>query len=147
METRIARVRPATAADQEFFWEVLRQAMRPYVEATWGWDEADQLARFRASFDPGLRHVIELGEEPIGVLHVDAGGSPVRLINIQLLPAFQRKGIGTALVRSVLSQAGERPVWLQVLKANPARSLYQRLGFRVIGHTDTHWQMVHDTLA
>src|SRR5690606_9976246 len=116
--------------------------MRPYVEATWGWDEADQLARFVASFEPSLRQIIELGDQPIGVLQMDSAGSPVRLLNIQLLPAFQRQGHGSALIGTLLSQAGQRPVWLQVLKASPAKSLYQRLGFRVIGHTDTHWQML-----
>ena len=121
--------------------------MRPYVEATWGWDEADQLARFTASFEPSLRHIIELGDQTIGVLHVDLQGSPVRLIDIQLLPAFQRQGHGTALIGTLLRQAGERPVWLQVLKANPAKSLYQRLGFRVVGDTETHWEMLRDPSA
>ena len=126
---------------------MLRQAMRPYVEATWGWDDADQLARFKASFEPSLRQIIELGDQPIGMLHVDVAGSPVRLLNIQLLPAFQRQGHGTALIGALLRQAKERPVWVQVLKANPAKALYQRLGFRVIGHTETHWQMLRDPPA
>jgi len=121
--------------------------MRPYVEATWGWDDADQLARFKASFEPSLRQIIELGDQPIGMLHVDVAGSPVRLLNIQLLPAFQRQGHGTALIGALLRQAKERPVWVQVLKANPAKALYQRLGFRVIGHTETHWQMLRDPPA
>lgn len=121
--------------------------MRPYVEATWGWDEADQLTRFKASFEPSLRQIIELGDQPIGVLHVDVARSPIRLLSIQLLPAFQRQGHGTALIGEVLRQAKERPVWLQVLKANPAKSLYQRLGFRVVGDTETHWEMLRDPSA
>lgn len=126
---------------------MLRQTMRPYVEATWGWDEADQLTRFKASFEPSLRQIIELGDQPIGVLHVDVARSPIRLLSIQLLPAFQRQGHGTALIGEVLRQAKERPVWLQVLKANPAKSLYQRLGFRVVGDTETHWEMLRDPSA
>ena len=126
---------------------MLRQTMRPYVEATWGWDETDHLTRFKASFEPSLRQIIELGDQPIGVLHVDVAGSPVRLLNIQLLPAFQRQGHGTAIIGEVLRQARERPVWLQVLKANPAKSFYQRLGFRIVGDTETHWEMLRDPSA
>ena len=36
---------------------------------------------------------------------------------------------------------------IDALKANPAKALYQRLGFRLIGETETHWQMLHDPAA
>lgn len=142
MQAPVMRSRPATEADRELCWRVVQQTMRPYIAATWGWDDADQRARFDAAFEPGDREIIELDGRPIGVLRVDSTGSPVRLLNIQLLPAFQRQGHGTAIIEAVVRRAPERPVWLQVLKANPARSLYERLGFRVIGHTDSHWQML-----
>jgi ribosomal protein S18 acetylase RimI-like enzyme len=35
-------------------------------------------------------------------------------------------------------------VTLQVLKVNPARRLYERLGFRVTGETPTHFLMLHE---
>lgn len=44
----------------------------------------------------------------------------------------------------VIREAGARPVWLQVLKVNPARALYERLGFRVVGQSDTHWHMLRE---
>lgn len=121
--------------------------MRPYVEATWGWNEADQIARFTGAFGPSSRQIIELGAQPIGAVHVDWSGSPVRLLNIQLLPALQRQGHGSAVIRALIQQAGSCPVWLHVLKVNPAKSLYERLGFQVIGHTETHWQMLRDPSA
>ncbi len=34
------------------------------------------------------------------------------------------------------------PVRLQVIKGNPARNLYERLGFTVTGETDTHLLML-----
>lgn len=63
---------------------------------------------------------------------------------IELLPAFQRQGIGTLLMTRILGAAEARqvPVRLQVLRTNtPARRLYERLGFTVTGQTETHFQM------
>jgi ribosomal protein S18 acetylase RimI-like enzyme len=51
--------------------------------------------------------------------------------------------MGAALMRQVQASAATRgvPVRLNVLKVNPARALYERLGFRVIGEDDVRWYM------
>jgi ribosomal protein S18 acetylase RimI-like enzyme len=51
------------------------------------------------------------------------------------LPEHQGRGIGTALLREFINSAHEKGVsaTLEVLKANePARRLYERLGFTVV---------------
>ena len=52
-----------------------------------------------------------------------------------IVPSAQGRGLGTALVRLVLDEAAGRglPVRLSVLANNPARGLYERLGFQVTG--------------
>ena len=53
---------------------------------------------------------------------------------IQCLPEFQGKGLGTAVLQHVIEQGARRalPVTLSVVPANPrARRLYERLGFEV----------------
>jgi hypothetical protein len=47
------------------------------------------------------------------------------------------------LIRRLCDQAdaANLPLELQVLKVNPARRLYERLGLTVIGETDTHYLM------
>jgi len=60
--------------------------------------------------------------------------------SIELLPECQNRGIGTHLIKTVIQDAeakGKR-VALQVLKVNPARQLYERLGFVMTGETATH---------
>jgi ribosomal protein S18 acetylase RimI-like enzyme len=59
------------------------------------------------------------------------------------LPAYQGRGIGTTLIRRLQQRARKEgvPVTLQVFKVNPARALYERLGFKVTGETDTHCRM------
>ena len=62
---------------------------------------------------------------------------------IEILPEYQNRGVGSAVIRDVLAQAQAEglPVGLQVLKVNPARRLYERLGFNVVGETATHYLM------
>jgi ribosomal protein S18 acetylase RimI-like enzyme len=58
-------------------------------------------------------------------------------------PEHQGKGIGTRLISEVLQDAHSRglAVRLRVLKVNPAQRLYERLGFAVVGETETHHLM------
>ncbi len=61
------------------------------------------------------------------------------LSELQLLPQFQRRGIGSGIIRQLQSEAKSRglPLRLQVLRDNQAQRLYERLGFIVMGETDT----------
>ncbi|MEE9280835.1 MAG: GNAT family N-acetyltransferase [Myxococcota bacterium] len=47
------------------------------------------------------------------------------------------------MIRFVLARGARRgvPVTLKVLRVNPARELYERLGFSVTGETREHFQM------
>jgi hypothetical protein len=41
-------LRPATAADYAFVYDLHVASMKPYVTQVWGWDEQTQAERFRA---------------------------------------------------------------------------------------------------
>jgi ribosomal protein S18 acetylase RimI-like enzyme len=115
------------------------------VAKTWGqWDEPWQRDYFREHFDCAHRQVIELDQRPIGFLDVVYDAGHVFLAAIEIAPANQRQGIGTALIRDILANAAalRLPVWLQVLRVNDrARALYERLGFVETGETKTHFLM------
>jgi ribosomal protein S18 acetylase RimI-like enzyme len=117
--------------------------MRASVEATYGWDEAWQTRYFRERFDPARRHVIRYDGVDVGVLSVEEREDGLFLASIAILPEYQRRGIGTTLIRRLQQRASQSglPLTLQVLKVNQARELYKRLGFVCTGETDTHYQM------
>lgn len=134
-------LRPVTADDRDFLFELNRAALRPSVEATWGWDEDEQVAYFDARFDPARRQVVQVDGVDVGELVVEERADEIYLARIVLLPAWQGVGIGTAIVRSLLARAADsgKAVTLEVLHANPrARRLYARLGFRATGESETH---------
>jgi ribosomal protein S18 acetylase RimI-like enzyme len=136
-------LRSVRAKDRDFLYRLKRATLKEYVEQTWGWDEGWQQAHFERTFDPTHLQVVVLDGKDIGMLLVERRDEEVFLGVIEILPAYQRRGIGTELIRSVLTAAFSAgiPVTLQVLKVNPARRLYERLGFGVVGETETHYLM------
>ena len=111
---------------------------------TWGqWDETWQSHYFQQHLDPSACQIIVLHGQDIGAISVVRRVTDIFLSNIELLPAYQGHGIGTQLIQTLLDEAQQKKVaiTLQVLKVNPARRLYERLGFVISGETTTHYQM------
>jgi ribosomal protein S18 acetylase RimI-like enzyme len=144
MPMREIALRECREEDRAFIWDVHRQALKEYVAAMWGWDEAAQQEKFEERFTPMGHQVVVCDGADVGVLQLVDKGDHLVVGKIELLPAFQRAGIGSELLGRILGLASARrvPVRLQVLRANePARRLYERLGFVVTGQTESHFQM------
>jgi ribosomal protein S18 acetylase RimI-like enzyme len=137
------RLRPATAADYEFLYQLKVACLKEYVAATWRWDEAYQRQHFAAHFDPDHSQIVVTDGRDVGELSVVDRENGVLVSGIYILPEFQGRGLGTTILGDVIEHArmGRRPVSLQVLKVNPARHLYERLGFVISGESETHFQM------
>lgn len=137
--------RAASEADYPWLWALKRQTMRPYVEQMWGgWDEEAQEEFFRRNFLPSTIRVIVVEGRDVGLLHVEREPAALFLANVQILPEFQNRGLGSAVVRRVMDEAHTAglPLRLQVLKSNrPARRLYERLGLEVTEEGSMHDQM------
>ena len=136
-------LRQATEADFAFLYHLHRATMKDYVAQTWGWDEAVQAAMFKDRFDPGRSYIVVVGGRDVGFLSMERRIDTLFLANLQILPEEQGQGLGTAIIKAILAQAYDEgiSVSLQVLKVNPARHLYERLGFVVSGETATHYLM------
>jgi ribosomal protein S18 acetylase RimI-like enzyme len=90
---------------------------------------------YLADYPGATLDVIELDDEPVGRLYVHRRENEIRIMDIALLPEFRRRGLGTRLLQSIQQEGGARqkPVTIHVEVFNPARWLYQRLGFREVG--------------
>jgi ribosomal protein S18 acetylase RimI-like enzyme len=134
-------LRPAPHADRDFAFELNRATMKEYVDATWGWDDAEQEALFDESFDPADCEIVRVGSTDIGLLAVEESADEIYLAGIYLQPEWQSRGIGSSIVRSLLDRgaASGKAVTLRVLHSNPrAEALYERLGFTRFRTIETH---------
>lgn len=95
------------------------------------------LARFECA------EIVLLSGKPVGLLKAARDGNKWDLIQIQILPEKQGTGLGTGILRKLLDEAvrSQAAVTLSVLKSNPARRLYERLGFRIVGENDQAYDM------
>ncbi|MBU7012970.1 MAG: GNAT family N-acetyltransferase [Theionarchaea archaeon] len=137
-------LRNATDSDCGFLYTLHKATLKEHVEKTWGWDEVFQKNHFREHFNPETLQIVMAANTDIGCMSVTEKGDHIFLNRIEILPAYQNRGIGTFLIRKIVTQAENKnkSVFLQVLKSNGrAKALYERLGFSVCGETATHYQM------
>jgi len=138
-------LRPATAADCEFAFELDREVYHELIVRQFGtWDEARHREIFEQQWSLQETAIIVRADVPVGVLRVEDGPDEVVLHEVQVCPGFQGQGIGTEIVRGVMAQAQRRgvPLRLRVFQMSRAVQFYGRLGFLEEGRTPSHICMV-----
>ena len=134
--------RAATEADIPFLLELRRQTMSEHLRAS-GIEpsESERRARVLASFD--CAEIILLAGAAVGLLKVVRGPDNWDLVQIQIVPEQQGRGFGSTILEKLLADAEQAHVTvsLSVLKVNPARQLYERLGFRIVAQNDHAYDM------
>jgi ribosomal protein S18 acetylase RimI-like enzyme len=135
-------LRPAREEDTPFL-RALFETSRPDAAILAAWPEAvrgpflDQQFHFQTihyarMYPDADRLVVVAGGSAIGRMIVSRQPAEWCLVDIALLPDWRGQGCGTALVRTVQAaacRARAACVRLTVDFQNPARRLYQRLGF------------------
>lgn len=76
--------------------------------------------------------IIERSGEAIGRLYLDETPASFHIVDISLLPHCRGAGIGSTILADLLDHArtNGKTVGINVAKDNPARRLYDRMGFR-----------------
>jgi ribosomal protein S18 acetylase RimI-like enzyme len=137
-------MRQATAADVDFLWRIFRASMKGYISQARGeWNEEREEAQFRYQLDLAASRIIRAKNLEVGFIMAPTRDGALWIHTICIDPEHQNMGIGTEVMRSVVGEAKERTIalYLSVLKINPARRLYERLGFRVVEETRYHFRM------
>jgi ribosomal protein S18 acetylase RimI-like enzyme len=145
-------IRPAAGEDVGFLADVVFEATRAQGRLPYDFDERQWRERFcdwsmaeiRGEIPGSTTSVVEIDNERAGRLRVTRTADHIELNGIQLLPEIQRRGIGTAIIEDLKSQAAAAgiPIDLGVEKDNPqARKLYERLGFVQAGETEEEYRL------
>jgi ribosomal protein S18 acetylase RimI-like enzyme len=142
-------LRPARADDYGFALALYTETVKPYTIAFMPWVETVEAARFARQWAPADTRIITHDNADVGWLEATDTGTEIFLKQFYVAPAWQRRGIGTQIMRVLLKewQAIDKPIVLGVLKNNPARRLYERLGFATVGETDMKFFMRREAEA
>jgi len=136
--------RPATPDDYDFLYALRRAAVKASVSRTWGWNEAWQQNYFQERFDPSETKVLQWQGQDVGAISVSETEDDLYLALIAILPKFQGRGWGTAVIQDLIHQAQKsgKTFTLHVLKTNPeARKLYERLGLQIVAKEEYKYKM------
>lgn len=132
--------------DFDFLFDLKKQNFKWYVDKIWGWRDDEQKERLKNDLKDHLAHkkIILIDGCPAGVYasHITENGD-FFINEISLLNEYQGKGIGRNILEKQLEENRKNNIRtiLQVFKDNPAKRLYERLGFKIYGETETHYQM------
>ena len=147
----VVTLRPVNTGDEDFLLEVYASTREDEL-ARLPWDD-NQRARFlRMQFDAQQQdykrrfpdaehHLILLNDQPIGRHYVAMKESEIRILEIAILPADRKKGVGTHLITNLLHEAAKtrRLVRVYVERLNPSLDLFERLGFARVDDIGSHF--------
>lgn len=91
-----------------------------------------QLHHYTHYYNTEQFFIVEWDQTPIGRLFVDQWTTEIRVVDISLLPAYQKQKIGSYLFEQLFTKARQQhiAVSIHVELYNPARLWYEKLGFK-----------------
>jgi len=126
-------LREAGPADVDFARSLYFETMRGMIESLFGWDQRHQEESFGRWFDLQEASIIVADGRDVGWIQIQTNEQEVFLGSLYVKPRMQRQGIGTHVLRELISRCrcSSKTLTLAVMNPNPAIHLYERLGFRV----------------
>ena len=102
-----------------------------------------QRYHYRTYFPDAAFDVVERNGRAIGRLYVDERQTRIHIVDIALMPESRGTGIGTALLSAIQDYAATRGKGVDIFveRMNPAKTLYDRMGFKVIREEEIYLEM------
>lgn len=134
-------LRAATPADEAWQLAIYAGTRADEMEMTgWPQDQCEafvtmqhraQQHHYAVHFPRSVCQFIVVGDDIAGRLWVDERPDRLHILDIALLPAWRGRGLGTQCLQALAREADARglDLGIQVEIHNPARRLYERLGF------------------
>jgi ribosomal protein S18 acetylase RimI-like enzyme len=122
-------LRPATFEDYAYCYRLTKRNIDELFCRHWGgWIPAE----FRKGFVIKNISMVIVAGKRAGYLNVIKEPPLVYVANFQLSPVWQNRGIGTRLLNRLLVTHSRDSIQLTTFEDNPAKRLYERMGFVVV---------------
>ena len=155
------KIRQLTQADEPFLWEMLYEALHvpdghePFPKEI---VTEPEIARYVLDWgkanDLGFAAVDDITQQPVGAVWIRSFKSESQgygyvdddtpELSIAVLPDYRNQGLGTVLLSHMIAEGAKRysGLSLSVSSDNPAKGLYERLGFEIIEQNGTSLTMM-----
>jgi ribosomal protein S18 acetylase RimI-like enzyme len=137
-------LRPITPEDDSFLADLYASSRTEELAVT-TWSDEEKSLFCRMQFNAQTAHyaenypgasfqIIERDGVAAGRLYVARWAKEIRIVDIALLPEHRGAGLGTQLLRELQEEASVagKKLSIHVEQFNPARRLYERLGFQQV---------------
>lgn len=128
----------ATENDLDYLLDLRMKTMAPhYADSGLPTDREAALKRVLYEFEKA--NIIFLNNQRVGLLKINRAEDKTDVLQLQIDPSQQGKGLGRLILTGILQEASEteKKVSLSVLKTNKAQHLYSSLGFTIVDE-DAH---------
>ena len=124
------------ATDVHDFVRITRLCLKKYIDEdnnSFGeWNDDNVVNDFKDKMNRTFFQKLLLHDEVVGFMAYDVKEDKIDGISMNLIEKARNHGIGSAYLSHItqLSKAQDKPVFLYVMKSNPAQYLYERFGFK-----------------
>src|SRR5580692_10611534 len=130
---RIMKIALRTACSEDFVFarNLYFETMRGMIERLFGWDQTREERNFAEFFKVEEVRIIIADGQDVGWIQEQVEDRTINLGSFYVMPAMQRRGIGTKVLDILLARAADqsKAMTLAVVKINPARLFYEKCGF------------------
>lgn len=132
-------LRSATPEDRAFVERIYFETQRWLIEKLFGWRGDDvERAKFAEFYDEQHTQIVRVEGDDVGWFTVLRDPDRIEVDSIYIAPEKQRAGLGTHLMEQLITEANatNKMLTLSTARINPARRLYERLGFEVVDESE-----------
>jgi len=130
----------AAYSDRDYLLSLRKLTMVEHLENA-GLFLTEQQHNERVDEQYDCSHLIQFNGDILGTLKYKIWGSHIEIMQLQIHPNHQNKGYGRGVIEQVIKTAKLKPIKLTVLKNNPAKALYTRLGFKITEEDNYEYHM------
>ena len=128
--------------DCEFILKLKELGLKWYIEIIYGWDINVQREKTKHEIDKFINtmKIIVIDNKEIGVTNFFEENNEYVVGLIIIHPDYQGKEIATNIINDYIDIARKenKKIRIKTYKYNPAKKLYEKLGFKQYNEDDTH---------
>jgi ribosomal protein S18 acetylase RimI-like enzyme len=147
MTEQILTFRQANENDIDYLLRLRQETMTEHIVNS-GLETSIEKHLDRINYEFNESKIILLADKAIGVLKLKKEDDKIEIIQLQIEPKYQGRGLGQDILNGIIKRAEEnnQMITLSVLKLNPARNLYEKMGFEIIEEDKHSYKMIRQRI-